>query len=222
MSLVRAQFTLSDKSGLPEDVYVNTFYFECPGTRIDIPDETISGLLTNFYNISPGGVGHAAIKTYLSPQLNGEFNVKLYDMADALPRIPVFESGVMSMSTMGSGTGVGLPSEVAACLSFRATPVPGVSPASTRGRIYLGPLDTEVNSGSSTTTSVIESGFCGSATQAGRELALAAIINDFEWVIWSPTTATAYPIEHIWMDNSFDTQRRRGHAATARVSADVH
>lgn len=42
----------------------------------------------------------------------------------------------------------------------------------------------------------------------------------WQWRIWSPTNNNSVLIDNGWVDNAWDTQRRRGVEATARTIFD--
>jgi len=40
----------------------------------------------------------------------------------------------------------------------------------------------------------------------------------WDWVVYSPTNGNTVNVDNGWVDNAFDTQRRRGLAVTARTN----
>jgi hypothetical protein len=107
-----------------------------------------------------------------------------------------------------------MPHEVALCFSFEAAHQSGEAQARRRNRVYVGPFNYDVadNAGRPTLelqTMIYDSGM------ALKSAADASV--SWEWVVWSGTNEEAYDVSHIWVDNSFDTQRRRGLAPTSRL-----
>lgn len=135
---------------------------------------------------------------------------KHYDLADPEPRAPVLE-GPAAISPTALG---GLPPEVALVMSFQAPKTSGVPQARRRNRIYL-PFMTSNAGGSdgrpqaSTLTTVV-----GAATTL---LAASGPTSaDWQWMVYSPTDDAIDLVDNGWVDNEWDTQRRRGRKATTR------
>lgn len=216
MGLVRVQWQWTRDSGLPEDAIVNTFYFDASADNSTVYDNIV-GLVAEFYTVGHTGTGSAAVSTWLSSDLTGAWQAKVYDLSDAEPRIPVFEED--GTATVGSGQG--LPAEVALCLSFQGAQTSGVNQARRRGRVYIGPLDA-----SALTTDPVGKpvqGLIDSLTESGARLITQSATISSEWVVYSPTNHVALGLANAgtvvtdgWVDNAFDTQRRRGEAPTTR------
>jgi hypothetical protein len=170
--------------------------------------------LQTFYN---------TIDQYLSSSLATTFLVKVYDLTDAEPRLPILEDNF----GVTLGTGAQLPNEVAICLSFRGESGSGVNIARRRGRIFLGPvmastLDT-IGGNALVQATVVED-----IRDAALALNDAGGASNFEWATFSPTTigpppwssglliAGTHRVEAGFVDNAFDTIRSRGPQATDR------
>lgn len=189
-------------SGLPEDVTINTWYFNAAA------DADLAGVfdeLATFY---------AGVDAWLSSILAGGTDgliLTAYDLADAEPREPVRTDGFVL--TLGSGQP--LPTEVACVVSYHAAFESGVNKARRRGRVYLGPLDVGIQSGISS--------FIAPGPQDGIRDAAQALLDasdaaaNWAWMQYSSTEAFARVVTGGWVDNSFDTQRRRGIRATSRL-----
>ncbi len=215
MTLLRAQASLQRLSGLPEDKYVNTFYFLIPGTgeptsaQLDDVGTAVAG----FYNGSTAGGQQVGQFLSLLLQAGQVHETKVYNMNHTIPRAPVRTSTF----SIAEATGAPLPSEVALCLSYRAPLVSGTDPRNRRGRLYIGPLDVGSISGSITNSDALPN---VSLQNAMRDAAQRLMdLTTLTWVVYSPTNATAYEIVNAHVDNAFDTQRRRGGKPTSRVSA---
>lgn len=204
------------RSGLPEDVYVNTFVFkddQALGRAVSISQAR--NAVFEFYNNLWGGL-IAPLKSYLAGRtLSGELTIKVYDLSEPPPRPP----DELTYTMAGLAAGESLPSEVAVCGSYYAERnVPRQ-----RGRIYIGPL--AINAMTSPTTApsrpflglrnVLKDGM---QALAGRDATYPS------WCVLSTVPAPAQPggpqarvITNGWVDDAFDTQRRRGEAALGRI-----
>jgi len=218
---LRTICTFPHSTGLPEDAVVNTFSWigNHAGGR-DSSASLIKTALDTFY---------AAVKTYLSSQYS--WNSGTYehiDMSDAKPRVP-FASQTAALGTLNTAAN-DFPSEVAWCCSMRGATGSGLNMKRRRGRIYLGPL--QFNS--------LDLPIQGSATTDAVATAFAALktVTQTKLAIYSPYTHHAVPVGQnikdypnevpsllddsfvevvaVWVDNAFDTQRRRGVKSTYR------
>lgn len=135
--------------------------------------------------------------------------MKLYDLADPEPRAPVHTEG---MGTLTVG-GAPLPTECALVLSFQGVRVSGVQQARRRGRIYFGPIQQSANGSDGRPSSSTISGLVVAA-QALLDASDAAAT--WSWAVYSRTDSAMVTVSDGWVDNEWDTQRRRGRAATTR------
>lgn len=207
MAIIRAQIAFQHDSALPEDQSVNTLYFNSgsPGTG-DYDD--IDAALVEFYSTAvPAG---GTIVSLLSAALTGVAVTKLYNLLDTPPRTPV----ATYSNSFTVGTGLRLPAEVACVLSFQATPASGQIQARRRGRIYIGPLDASAcqDSDGDRPSQSVRDILC----EAAERLRDTALADSIPWVVWSETGQSFVGVDEGWVDNSFDTQRRRGEAPTSR------
>jgi hypothetical protein len=107
-----------------------------------------------------------------------------------------------------------MPAEVAIVVSFEALPVSGEPQARRRGRVYIPWLpDTANTEGRPTQTFIDDLGAAFVAFGAAADASISV-----DWVIWSPTDNAAVGTARGWIDNAWDTQRRRGFAATSRTN----
>nr|CRY96768.1 hypothetical protein [uncultured prokaryote] len=202
--------TIGAASNLPEDAIVNTFHFE-GGSGLTGPDyENLQDMIADFYLGTPTGESYGISNMIPSAAINGTMTYKIYDLDDPKPRAPVFEEQVDGVT--GWGTGPSLPTEVALVMSMHAAPTSGEIQARRRNRIYLGPLVTAtVSSG------LVQSVYLDRIAAAARDMLQASNASvTWTWSIWSPTNSEGYPVTGGWVDNAFDTQRRRGISATTR------
>jgi hypothetical protein len=128
------------------------------------------------------------------------------------PNYP-FEIDFFNLFTAPTGTT--LPTEVALCLSFQGLKAAGAPQARRRGRVYIGPLDEATNTDGRPSTTVISAIVTAATTLSSAVTALGA---GYEWGIWSVTDQHFVPAIDGWVDNSWDTQRRRGVDPNSRTT----
>lgn len=218
MTVAQVQIRMTRDGDLAEDTTTNTLYFESIDTPLLESDcADIAATINLFYG---------AFDQYLATTINPSLcTMRFYDMADPSPRIPVSEEPLTI--TPGTATPT-LPAEVAACLSFRAEISSGDDRARRSGRIYLGPFTTGVLE-IGTQDCRVSSTFAG-FVNTGVGFLKTPVDNGgriWTWSVFSPSTnadnggsnpnLAAWPVASYWMDNAFDTQRRRGTKPTARV-----
>jgi len=202
------QFALQGDSGLPEDVFINTFHFAAADVTA-VAEDAAADLL-KFYN-DDGGEAHK-VSDYLGSALNGDWSAKVYDMGDPEPRVPVY-------TTDGSGIDVSssaLPSECSVCLSFEALPASGEPQARRRGRVFIGPLSEDASTG--VTVARPAQAFIDTLCEAAGRLISDWALHDMTWSVYSRVDDALVSVAQGWVDNAFDTQRRRGERATARTT----
>lgn len=205
----RAQVRLPRVGLQPEDDVINVWHFDSDQTFGEDADD-VAGRLLTFYN---------AISGLLAPTLDGAITIKMYDMADAEPRVPgfVLNDTLGGLSPIGSDA---YPNEIAICLSLVCSHPSGTIAARRRGRIYLGPFLSSVgdNDGpdvrvkTSTITAILD---------AAEDLATGPDAGDGRLAVYSPTTDLTGTLADSFndvitlkVDNAFDIQRRRGARAT--------
>lgn len=217
MSIVQAQVRIPYDSGLPGDVATNVWHFRAADpdpTNLDMTE--ILDRLSQFYSAA-AAPSVASVASRFSVNLNpAAARLKLYNLAHLSPRAPIADTPI-NLGAVGSDS---LPEECAVVLSFQGLKVSGLPQSRRRGRIFLGPL---------ATTSL-------SSTPYGRPHSVyRAIIRDsaqrlvrrnddpivgqaslVQWVVWSKTAQSAVDVNDGWVDDSFDTQRRRGADPTLR------
>ena len=208
MGVVRAMVRFEGDTLTPEDIFINTWHFLPNGGILTegVADQ-LTAQLDNFYK-SPHGGQPGFILEYSSSFLTGNVEIRFYDLADAKPRTPITRSFVFTPVASGS-----LPAEVSVVMSFEAgKPVT----RSRRGRLYLGPLNANAMNATSTSDRHI------SPTLQTMIAHAAAYMSDpstaHPWAIWSEKLQSAAVVETGWVDDAFDTQRRRGSEALTRVT----
>lgn len=212
MALMRHDVVLPYSSSLPEDVSIQTFWTKSSETP-EIQAIAASEALADFYTVAGGAAEYPSIDYYLSPVMDYSSNactIRSYDMGDPEPRTPVLEAPF----TLNENTGtVGGAEEVALCMSFHALFEAGVPKARRRGRVYLGPFNSDV--GEVVGSRVLPStGVVDSIRQQAATL-LLALRGTVEWSVYSRVDDEAHVVVGGWVDRQWDTQRRRGVARPA-------
>jgi hypothetical protein len=222
MARAIVQVSLDRKGGLPEDVVVNTFHFEddsgfATSGGLTVNGEGLENRIETFY----GTIGQSV----LGSSLAGTGTIKMYDFADALPRIPRRQKSFTFPRLAGSP----YPAEVAMVLSMRAELVPGANPARRRGRVYLGTLSVQAGSPTPSDSDMQFSTVKISAVlEAARTMATGGS-GAYRLAVYSPATKASggsddeawNDVTTLWCDSAFDTQRRRGTAAGFRLAAQI-
>jgi hypothetical protein len=200
MPTVRAQVIMPSFTNVPADAATNTWHFGIVSGLTDALATDIVADLATFYT---------SIKLLLSPVLKSPFEVKLFELQDAPPRNPYKPGWGFTLAPLGTA---GYAEEVACVLSSHAA-LPHT--ARRRGRVYLGPLSvTAVATGSSSAwTSISASAI---TTIKNAAIALRDSPTAPGWEVYSQADGIGRAVTGGWVDNSPDTQRRRGHDAASR------
>lgn len=207
----RAQVTFPMFTNVPEDVITNTLYFHNPASKpyaTIVTDETAN--LAAFYTTI-----YAAGLRANYVNWNGA-SIKWFNMADPQPRVPTIVP--LGWSPTGSAGSTDVPTEVSAVLSFQGAAISGQPQARRRGRIYLGGLGpTALSTSTVAGFPLISNALLAAVSSAATALRAAAFTDGDDWSVWSQTDSQAVTITNGWVDNSPDTQRRRGVLRTART-----
>lgn len=212
--IYRAQVVLPGKSGLPEDVFVNNWYFRNDVVLAPLGEVTgaIKRVLDSFY--TGAAATGSRVSNFLSPYIGVGTVYHIYDLGQAPPRTRHRE---VASPLVGQPTST-LPTEVALCLSFYA----GNNAPRRRGRIYIGPLGGNVLTTSTGSLPVPAPGLL--ETIADRASNVGRTTENVTWVMVT-RGGTKPPLEPPnarvitagWVDSAWDTQRRRGLKATGRT-----
>lgn len=206
MTLIRAQVVLKTTDQIPENFVTNTLYGDTLNEAVATTDAWAANIKT-FYD---------AVRPYMSDLLaqNGH-EIKFYFVDQPTPNFPF---NTVSWNFASALAGNPLPNECAIVCSYQAVKVNGTNQASRRGRIYLGPLNDQVN-----VDGRVQPGIQQAIRNAFRDYILDAYatLGSEGPQVYSPTLGTSAPVFDGWVDNAFDTQRRRGIAATVREVWDI-
>jgi len=218
--------TFENVSGIPRDRTVNTFHFN--NVLGGAPDNSvIAGYVQSFYNDDATGVGRSPIAGYISGAVSRAAlasKVQVYDVPAV--RGPVGSPVFQASWTLGAKAGADkeMPAEVACCASYHAalTDVPEESgptrpAARKRGRIYLGPLSIRAtNNAEGSEPRPADNLVIQTVAQFTGNLMLAT--HQHQLAVFSRTAWATALVTGGFVDNAFDTQRRRGPKATGRTT----
>lgn len=226
MALLRAMVQLAHVSGLAEDKATNTFHFSTlsnPPSVLEL--NAIRDRLIDVYTTIPPGAASALQSFFSTEMAQIGHTISFYDLADPEPRVPV---RVDNFSLTVAPNGDPLPGEVAVCMSFQGALESGLKQARRRGRIYHGRFDKDSSSAGRPSDPLMDT------LQANglRLVTASEAAADWSWIVLSREHVTSaedprpsYPqtfavVTNGWVDNAFDTQRRRGLAPTIRQTFD--
>ena len=217
MAVYQARVVLPYLSGLPADVAVNTFNF----TAVAPPSEDLTGELVDFYNLDTDGT-NTAIADFIGDIVDRTANacrIEYYEVNLATGFVGTPLAVIPFTLAAPPGGAQNLPQEVAVCTSFSAGGSPGVSPGRRRGRVYIGPLSSNaVDQGDAISLITVSELFAEVLVTATKRMVDNVIAAGAPLAVWSRVDEAAYPVVRGWVDNAFDTQRRRGVDATSRLT----
>lgn len=214
MAVYQARAIIPYKSGIPQDVVVNTLCF-----RLDDPPGVAAvSLLTDFYN-EPVDETDTSIADLLHVYLDRtgnacrfefyEVNLATGDVGSPLAVVP--------WTLLGDPDENNLPLEVAVCTSFAAAPSEGSSPGTRKGRIFIGPFNQTVCTAGDDDPTRPDVNAILTLSGATQRLVQDTEAGGIQMVVWSRKDNAAYEIVRGWVDNAFDTQRRRGVDPSSRT-----
>lgn len=213
--MVLARVEIQAASLLPRDMAVNTFHFHQTAPTVDFPSagDQIIDSLEDFYFEADSGMGDPLIQRLSKKAYSGKVTFKLYNMEDPSPRHPFMESSRTQAVMVDGAT---MPTEVALVASWQATTVSGEPQARRRGRIFFpAPLTTQADASGRPSSGLIDqlANRCKNLFDAWDDP-----LKKWEWVIWSVRNQDHSLVDNGWVDNAWDTQRRRGWRATGRTT----
>jgi hypothetical protein len=197
------QVVIQGISLLPEDRFVNTLHFSeaAPLSWEVFADSIGPDIVAAWVALSGGSL------FYPNTIAQRAFTVRIYNPDDPEPRQARIYSGALA-----TNSGAVLPTECAVVLSYYST----LNTARRRGRIYVGPCTSGTTDGTSHVTLAVRTKLLDLAT------ALADVGPDtVDWQTFSRVENLRRRVTNAWVDDAWDTQRRRGIDATTRSTREV-
>lgn len=204
MTAYRAQVILKTVDNVPANYVTNSWCFT---TEPDGPADT-DGMTTAFKDFYDDMVGY--LPSVIAQ--NGHI-IKYTDLPGVAPNYP-FEEDTFNLASAPSTDP--LPQEVSLVLSFQGARAAGFPQNRRRGRIYFGPVRAIATAGGRPTAAIINALATAGATFKSNVEAIG--IGNHSWAVWSSVDGAAVQVDNGWVDNSWDTQRRRGVGSTSRTT----
>lgn len=212
----RYDVVFSNTNGLPADRYMNTFHFNGGNAEAALVEAVAVPALIAFWNTGVGGdpplaayMGQQCSRTALASR------VTWYSLTEPEPRVPHTTTWTLGAAEATTAGGTPLPAEVA-CVGSLTSDHPGPTG---RGRIFVGPFNTSaVGAGNESGESRPALGLRLAIRASCERLANAMHAEAFDWIVVSSVDMENYPITHGFVDNAWDTQRRRGLDPSTRVT----
>lgn len=199
-------------TGLPEDVVTNVWSFQYVTLTPSNADWlALRARLITFYGVVYA-TGNFTSAPWLRPTLT---NFKGYDLNDAIPRAPRFNTTTTIATTIT--TPCSATPETAVCLSFQGVLISGQPQARRRGRIYLGGLGVPVSGGASSTFPLVPLTPTTNVLAAATAFKAGCTADGWTWSVYSRVNDAMVTVDNGWIDNAADTQRRRGQQQTLRT-----
>lgn len=224
---VHATVTLPGRSGQARDNVINSWAFSVSDIADpnDVWDE-LRDVLVDFYETTDDLVT-TKIARYIGNAIDRSVKpmCRFYNIDAHLSGSPAGSPVAMRefpSALTGAASPTDLPSEVAVVLTMAAdfgSDVefgPGTRPrARDRARVFVGPLNITA---SETVLGIARPAaeFRTNLAEAGARMARHVGLVDH--VVWSRRSANTKPSSNVWVDDAFDTQRRRGQRATTRTA----
>lgn len=203
-------------TAIAKDVITNTWHFNWlnGGT----PSNASFLFLDNNVRAALGGCYANATTNHMAAFCNQTATVvTIYDLDDPVPRVPVYQS-TGTLSAVIKATSTLIAAETSVCVSYKAAFISGIPKASQRGRIFLGGIaDNWVDPGTGALFPKPKPGTLTALGNSINDLLATPFADDWEWVVYSRKLMQTFPVVGGWIDNAFDTQRRRGNAASTRT-----
>jgi len=209
--LCRAVVKMPHEGGLERDVTQNTFWFitdvaETNAADLVVAPDIVAALFA-FYNATTPSISNFLASYLVRADVTTELS-----MVDPTTGLQQGDTAVFDMATFDApGSTNNLPAEVALCLSY-ASSNPVVPVRRRRGRIYLGGFIT----GASAPDAYARPDSDVVTAMLLSAVNLATDQDGFTWAIYSRAAGAALSVDNGWVDNEWDTQRRRGQQATSR------
>lgn len=246
--LYRATVVLKHKSGQAKDNVTNTFHVDALGGGPQDAEDIAEQIRDKFFLAIPPN-SEFGLSTYLGGQIaDAGHEIRMYPLVTATGESTSYQGAppehVELFDFIGrNDEGTGLPSEVALCCSFRRLQSGNVPLAQRTGRVYFGPIEaSHIAVGAEGSRPKPTDALRGTLAEAGNALidGLAAAGNAL--VVYSrpfagrvgavkdngdpkpdlPARAgSIHVVNQVFVDDAFDTQRRRGEKSTLRSIINV-
>jgi hypothetical protein len=210
---IRVNAVLQNATGLPEDRYVSSFVF----TGIPAGGAALAAicvpLVEGFYN---GVWGGRSIASHLGPQCSrvaAASKLIWYDLSQAPVRTPHEVPFTLGAAVSGSPGSEALPAEVALVLSLQTT----LNSGRGRGRVYVGPFNMEAALTGADHDCHPTGQLRTTVAAAAAGLADGAVAGGCSWQVLSRAGGFITEITGGFVDDAWDTQRRRGRAPSGRL-----
>lgn len=203
------------------NTFVNTWFFtqDNPATPDATVADNIRDVLDLFYDDNVGSpLGR--ITPFMSEVIDRtRVTYAIYDLEDVSPRQPFIRNPSPQWQPAASGTEP-MPNECSIVLSYRGGPGGsggGTTNKRRRGRLYLGPwghtavFHTAGDKDARVSSTLLERIRDGAQLVADNALGLT-------WQQYSRADNVMTPVSAGFVDNAFDTQRRRGAPAGTRLT----
>lgn len=222
MSTALAQIIFTPTSGIAADASITTLHAlkVAGGPFLDADAENFANAIETFLDMPSPPT--RAMGAYISPVISRTADacrIKIIDLGDPQPRVPRVER---TFTLAASGSTSALPEEVAVCLSYKGAAGSGLNPAARRGRMFWGPLS--ASAGTPLATPPTRPDLTAIAVDyfaAAAAMATELDTDGLRWVVYSPTYEVSTEVAELWVDNAWDTQRRRGLDATTRATSSL-
>lgn len=194
----------------------NTFHFFNPDPIVDLETLVAAAVsnLTQFY-FSDAPDFDQSVSDFLSHQLDGSalFSVRVVNSTPVGPR---FDTGETAFT---ASTEPSYPSQIACCLTSKCLPYDGITRRqSLYNRVYLGPLTQNAGTDNEAGENRPSLDFRNTITAAADRMANSGtndpLSEDAIWCVFSTKNKTAGKVVGGFVDNVFDTQRKRYDAVT--------
>lgn len=204
---IQCQIVFPSVTNIPKDAVTNTLHFYT--TDISTYDlDNVRDMIIDFYTSNNGG--SSSITRHYSNQVGPTAEIRYYNLGDPKPRVPI---RVDTFARSASSSNSALPGEVALVLSFQGLKESGANMARRRNRIYLGPFNTNTLA----TDGRPQGSLIADIRRAAAEMLRASDASfQWNWDVFSPTDDDSHRVVSGWVNNAWDTQRRRGVEATTR------
>lgn len=204
MTDYRAQVILKTVDAIPANWITNSWAVEVnPDGPLEETELTTA--LKDFYDDLIG---------FLSPVIAQNGHLIKYTFLPGTPPNYPFEEQTFNLASAPGGTA--LPRECAIVLSFQGARSAGFPQARRRGRIFTGPYNTTANTTGRPAAGIITALSTAGATFKSNVEAITG--GAHSWTIWSVANQEGVHVDNGWVDNAWDTQRRRGDEVTSRTT----